>query len=138
MKTVYDLYHWDHPDARAELTRGHETMLAAALPTGCILPGSWKRLEHHDGWLLDPTPDGRQREWGIFTRQEAETDTERVQIALELLANYGQEDGQHHQRWVIDQAVRILAGNGYEQWIADYRDGEDGPETYSWDEGIAP
>lgn len=137
MKAVYDLYHWDHPDACAKVTRGYETMIAAALPTGCTLPGLWKRLDRHDGWLLDPEPSGRQREWGIFRRQEAETDSERVQLALEQLAD-GQVDGQHHLRWVIDQAVRILAGDGYEQWVADFRVGEDGPETYSWDEGIAP
>lgn len=138
MKTVYDLYHWSHPDACAKVTPGFDTMLDAAIETGVTVPGRWKRLEHHDGWLLDPDPSGRQTEWGVFERQQAETDAERVQLTLELLAADGQEDGQHHLRWVIDQTVRILAGDGYEQWIADYRDGEDGPETYSWDEGIAP
>lgn len=139
MKTVYDLYHWSHPDACAKVTPGFDTMLAATVETGVTVPARWQRLQHHDGWLLDPNPEtGRQTEWGIFAKRRAETDTERVQLALELLADDGQVDGQHHVRWVIDQTVRILAGDGYEQWIADFRDGEDGPETYSWDEGIAP
>ena len=39
--------------------------------------------------------------------------------------------------WVIDQMVRILADD-YHDWIAKAKDGEDGPETYLWDIGIAP
>jgi len=26
----------------------------------------------------------------------------------------------------------------YLAWVASFKDGEDGPETYAWDEGIAP
>jgi len=139
VKTVFDLYHWDHPDAAAEITYGFDTREAAAAHAG-IRPGAvWERLQHSDGWLIDPDPaTGRQTEWGIFERQQAETDAERVQLTLDLLAADGQVDGQHHLRWVIDQAVRILTGEGYGAWITEYCDGEDGPGTYSWDEGIAP
>jgi hypothetical protein len=137
VKIVYDLYFWTHPDACAKVTRGFESMEAAAAETGRVDLDRWQRVPNDNGWLLDPDMH-RQRDWGIFERQEAETDSERVRLALELLANFGKEDGQHHQRWVIDQTVRILAGDGYEAWIAEYRDGEDGPETYEWDEGIAP
>jgi hypothetical protein len=139
MKTVYDLYHWSHPDACAEVTRGFETPEAAIEATGLTSITLVQRTSNGDGILIDPDPvTGRQTEWGIFERQEAETDSERVQLALELLIEDGQVDGQHHLRWVIDQAVRVLAGSDYERRIADYCDGEDGPETYSWDEGIAP
>lgn len=141
MKTVFDIYHWRHPDACAELTRGYDTREQAADALFAIagVPRDAVWVRNDNGWLIDPgLVTGRQTEWGVFERQEAETDTERVQLALELLAADGQVEGSHHQAWVIDQAVRILAGDGYEQWIADYRDGEDGPETYSWDEGIAP
>lgn len=34
--------------------------------------------------------------------------------------------------------VRILAGDDYESIVANAKAGEDGPETYSWEEGIAP
>ena len=139
MKTVYDLYHWPHPDAAAEVTPGFVD-LADAVEHADIRPdAAWKRVRNDNGWIIDPDPvTGRQTEWGVFERRQAETDTERVQLALQLLAEDGQTDGQHHQRWVIDQTVRILAGDDYDAWIAEYRDGEDGPETYSWDEGIAP
>ena len=55
-------------------------------------------------------------------------------------AEYGQFDGSHHKTWVIDQMVRALhdTEDDYNQWVADYCDGEDGPETYEWDTGIAP
>lgn len=142
MRTVYDLYHWDHPDACAEVTYGFESRAAARTAlTAAGVPESaaWQRLQYSDGWLLDPDPvTGRQTEWGVFERQQAETDTERVQLALEEIGDYGQTDGDHHKAYVINQVVRILAGDGYAAWIAQWRDGEDGPETYEWDEGIAP
>lgn len=138
MKTVYDLYHWSHPDACAEVTRGFESPDAAARAGGFFGTGFWKRVRNDNGWVIDPDRNGRQTEWGVFERQEAETDAERVQLALELLAQDGQVEGSHHQAWVIDQTVRILAGAGYEQWITDWRAGEDGPDTYTWDVGIAP
>lgn len=138
MKTVYDLYHWDHPDACAEVRRGFEYFNAASMESGHPNRVAWRSVRGDSGWLLDASLTGGKREWGIFERREAETDTERVQLALELLAADGQVEGSHHQAWVIDQVARILAGDAYEQWIAEYRDGEDGPETYSWNEGIAP
>lgn len=58
--------------------------------------------------------------------------------ALEIALRYGGIDGDHHKAWVIDQMVRVLTGDGYTQWVTDACDGEDGPETYSWDVGIPP
>lgn len=86
----------------------------------------------------------------------------RIEKALAVAARYGGTDGAHHKAWVIDQMVRELTGCPVERMTAsDYRgepyaydglgkspeyvefvratrDGEDGPETYEWDEGIAP
>jgi hypothetical protein len=63
-----------------------------------------------------------------------------VEQALEIINRYGGIDGGHHKQWVLDQVVRVLTENqgGYLQWLAQHCDGEDGPETYGWDEGIAP
>jgi hypothetical protein len=142
MKAVFDVYHWDHPDACAKVTRGYESREQAAdalaVTAGVPRTAVWVRVRNDNGWLIDPDPaTGRQTEWGVFERQEAENDTERVQLALEALAD-GQLDGAHHKAWVIDQAVRILTGDRYDAWIAEYCDGVDGPETYAWDEGVAP
>lgn len=87
---------------------------------------------------------------------------ERIQKALEYAIKYGGIDGAHHKDWVIDQMVRALTGcsmetgtakdvdgveytyeyqgesEEYEQLVADACDGEDGPDTYSWDVGIPP
>lgn len=62
----------------------------------------------------------------------------RIKTALEIALSYGGIDGAHHKMWVIDQMVRALSGDEYEKLIRDYRNGEDGPDTYEWDEGIAP
>lgn len=83
--------------------------------------------------------------------------------ALYFIMAYGGIDGDHHKAWVLDQVARILKGtpvivqearwlNGtknlrywtgepspeYHAWVAEVKSGEDGPETYSYDEGIAP
>lgn len=63
---------------------------------------------------------------------------ERITAALDLAAKHGQEDGAHHKAWVIDKMVKALTGEGYEAFIASFKYGEDGPETYSWDEGVTP
>ncbi len=61
-----------------------------------------------------------------------------VEMALEFALCYGSIEGDHHKMWVIDQMVRALTGDGYEQWIIGAKDGEDGPDTYEWTVGIAP
>ena len=80
-----------------------------------------------------------------------------------FISSYGQEDGSHHKGWVLDQVARILKGseieirkaswdNGeseyhvnivrpseeYKQWVVQMGEGINGPETYSYDEGVAP
>ncbi len=89
-------------------------------------------------------------------------EAERIERALGYAHRFGQIDGDHHKAWVIDQMVRALTGcpvetrqandsNGkpyeykcqggndeYWTWITGYADGEDGPDTYVWDTGIAP
>lgn len=62
----------------------------------------------------------------------------RVNKAIELAIRYGGYDGGHHKMWVIDQMLRVLAGDNYDQIIKDANAGEDGPNTYEWDTGIAP
>jgi hypothetical protein len=74
----------------------------------------------------------------------------RIYRALDLASSFGQIDGDHHKTWVIDQMVRALLGappagpdsytasDEYETWVSQYCNGEDGPETYVWEEGIAP
>lgn len=63
---------------------------------------------------------------------------QKVAAALALIEAYGGIEGEHHKTWVIDQVARVLIGDGYEEWVRQMKDGEDGPETYEWDEGIAP
>lgn len=86
----------------------------------------------------------------------------RIDKAIEFAVKYGGIDGDHHKAWVIDQMVRALTGcpmvtktandyNGkpyryvaqgesaeYAKLVREAKDGEDGPETYSWKVGIPP
>ena len=63
---------------------------------------------------------------------------ERIEKALAVIGQYGGIDGDHHKTWVLDQVVRALTGDHYNAWVADIKAGEDGPDTYSYDTGIAP
>ncbi len=65
-------------------------------------------------------------------------DGERIQAAVKVAEEYGDIDGDFHKMWVIDQMVRALLGARYEAWVKAYKAGDDGPDTYEWDEGIAP
>lgn len=93
---------------------------------------------------------------------EGNTMSERIIKALNLAAQYGGTDGAHHKTWIIDQMVRALLGcpmvertatdyqgkqytyqaqgenEEYLGWVRAVCDGEDGPETYSWETGVAP
>ncbi len=61
-----------------------------------------------------------------------------IEAALKVAQRFGGIDGDHHKTWVIDQMVRKLTGPDYKQWVKDQKAGEDGPQTYDWDTGIAP
>ena len=79
--------------------------------------------------------------------------TEEIEKALDFAIRYGGIDGGHHKTWVIDQMVRALTGcpmvasftywyqgesEEYKRLVAKACAGEDGPDTYEWDTGIAP
>jgi hypothetical protein len=69
---------------------------------------------------------------------EVDAAESKIKKAIDIALRHGQTDGDHHKAWVIDQVLRALTGDSYPQVIRDACAGEDGPETYSWETGIAP
>lgn len=63
---------------------------------------------------------------------------ERINKAIELACKHGGTLELHHLQWVVDQMVRVLAGDRYDKIVSDTTSGEDGPDTYIWPTGIAP
>lgn len=87
---------------------------------------------------------------------------QRIEKALGLIVAYGGFDGAHHKDWVLDQVTRALTGckpvqketenrqgipysyweqvdnEAYQTLVANACNGADGPNTYSWETGIAP
>lgn len=61
-----------------------------------------------------------------------------IEDALSIAFQYGGIQGDRDRAWVIDQMVRALTGSQYEEWVRERCEGEDGPDTYSWDTGITP
>lgn len=54
--------------------------------------------------------------------------------AAALILEHGHASGQHYQRWLLDQTLRIIAGEGYSYMVTLWQ-AETGRE---WDTGIAP
>jgi hypothetical protein len=71
-------------------------------------------------------------------RKQRDLAQRRANDALDTLRRLAGFDGDHHKSYAIDQAVRALTGDRYDQWVAEYQAGEDGPHTYTWNKGIAP
>lgn len=62
-----------------------------------------------------------------------------IEKVLEIAFQYGQIDGDHHKTWVIDQIVRILTGEKYNEFVKEYEtDEETGEKEWTWKNGIAP
>ena len=66
------------------------------------------------------------------------SDSDKIEAVLTLALRFGSIGGDHHRVWLLDQMVRVMTGDGYDAWVVAAKVGEDGPETYSWDEGTAP
>lgn len=66
------------------------------------------------------------------------TETQRIDETIGIAIRYGGIEGDHHKAWVIDQMLRILAGDGYDELIRLSCEGEDGPDSYDHDVGIPP
>jgi hypothetical protein len=62
----------------------------------------------------------------------------RLQSALTVAFNHGGTDESHHLHWVVDRMVRALTRFEYPAWVKKRKAGDEGPDTYDWDEGIAP
>ena len=66
------------------------------------------------------------------------TNEDKIENAMDMIIEHGGHSGEHHKAWCLDQVFRILAGDKYDLWVKSACKGEDGPNTYSWDIGIAP
>lgn len=68
------------------------------------------------------------------------TDKDKLDKIMEMIVMMN-GDGGHHKQYLIDQIVRVIQGDNYENWRREfeYADGEGGfyPEKiFEWDEGI--
>jgi len=143
MKREWRLWHWPYPLMLGQQRELYPTAEAAMLAAGKDREYSRSDWESSaNGGFHIPLPDGdhtgRYQSYAVVPEQVPESDSDRIELAVEMLLENGQTDGDHHKAWVIDQTLRLLLGDEYDDAIRGYMDGEDGPETYSWDEGIAP
>lgn len=93
-------------------------------------------MRERDEWRKKAEDAQRIISDSVFARiQELE---DRVDRALDTASIFGGIDGSHHKTWVIDQMVRALTGDKYRTWVERVCDGNEGPDTYTWETGIAP
>jgi hypothetical protein len=55
-----------------------------------------------------------------------------------LLMQYSQKGDDLDKAWVIDQIARLFWEDRYHANVRAYCNGEDGPDTYEWSQGIPP
>ena len=94
-------------------------------------------IEFHTGAILESSLNAKIQGW-YKMNEKIDRLKKVVDRAICMAVQYGGIDGDYHKAWVIDQMVRILAGDKYDQIVKDACDGEDGPDTYRWSIGIAP
>jgi len=107
-----------------------------------------------EGYLGETIIDIKESKFANFTQSD---------FVMLWIEHYGSIDGAHHKDWVLDQVSRILKGtkviislakwkNGHEEyrfeldeptieyykWVEEMKYGEDGPDTYEYEYGIAP
>lgn len=68
-----------------------------------------------------------------YTKEQLE---KRIEEAIELSSEAMVTDGDHHKMWFIDQIVRVLTGDKYQETLEKLK--KKYPEGYLWDEGIQP
>lgn len=88
---------------------------------------------------LDPKvaakyPQGKAVEEVTNILKNLRHDTIDVDKVKDVLWNYSQIDGEHHKAWCLDQIARIVYGDKYNEFVAEYEESGD----YEWDFGIAP
>lgn len=115
-------------------------------------------LERTRTRLLDATKARQLWDEGCVVDDPAS----RIKKALDFAVRFGGIDGSHHKDWVVDQMVRALTGcpmvtettqdcrgnphtfetqgesEEYKSLVKEACDGEDGPNTFNWEIGIAP
>jgi hypothetical protein len=131
MRTEYKLYHWPAIERGSYVEHGQFKSLQDAVDTaGFSALSDWRLIDDRYFLRLENLSiDETELAGGLWVISEikvAESDTD------------GQIDGAHHKTWVIDQVVRILAGDNYDSFIDEFCKEEDGFYVYRWSKGIAP
>ena len=112
---------------------------ALAIPSQYPLPQIEFCTPACSGYKLGPHPQNPSTGEPVNTVMVDAQDVRDLLYRLDTALNIASDVcGAHHKQWVIDQMARTLTGDRYSEWIADRGWGEDGPDTYGWDEGIAP
>ena len=114
-------------DRYTELSRGQN------LGSGSYVEMKHQAVERLRREILRRMKDGVQG-----TGDGVMTDKDRIDQAITLAIRYGGIDGEHHKAWVIDQMVRVLAGDQYDTIVIRAKAGKNGPNTFEWNCGIAP
>ena len=104
-----------------ETLDAEERRVALGWAMGWARPEAWRHMCRFDNTV-------RAREECIERLAQQKDD------ALSLLHRYGGIDGGHHKEWLLDQVLRALTGDQYENWVHDWSEGGE----YEWPEGIAP
>jgi hypothetical protein len=82
-------------------------------------------------------------EYSKWLESNMKTLEDKITYTEDMITIYGQLDGGHHKMWVMDQIMRGIKKDSYEQFVKDYEHMDDDgtmsdEKLYEWDTGIAP
>jgi hypothetical protein len=123
MRTEYRVWHKASENQAYKQYSQHPTREFAAAAT---------TVPDLNDWNVGGDPENRwvntdADRWLISIVRVPESQDDRVELAIDTAREYGGYDGDHHKKWVIDQMLRHLAGDRYEQLVPSY-----------WKTGVAP
>lgn len=103
--------------------------------------GLGRRRPKHE--IIESHQDPQDPSWTQFLRLieddgEARLTADGKAEALELLFRYGQLKDSREKDWLIDQLLRSIAGDHYEDFLAIYSIDEEFGSSYSWSPGEPP
>ena len=75
---------------------------------------------------------------GIINPRGLEPNERKLMLINNKIYTYACHKAPENKQWLLDQIMRIIHEDKYDAWVEKYCDGEDGPNTYTWDVGKVP
>lgn len=142
MRTEYRLFRWTEVPHSPAIPSPvlHPTVAAAMSDSGYPDPADWQEVafQHSLRKEARQSSDAGPARLAIRPVEVPETDEDRITLAVDVALEHGQNENAPQLTWTIDQMLRLLLGDGYDDTIARHVYSPDPGDDYVWETGVAP